>query len=186
MKKNKPNTLFNKIGTLATIVGAAATVLGVSIFGGKSLFNNSETDDSKINLENNEIEIGDQSPIIIGDNNTINYDGTKDIDQNNQSNRTSTTESDDLLVVASYKINPLQVSNQGIDVLVTAITSFPAERVTISSLSDDDEETSFNMYGDENNWWFNANFYIKGIYTITITAYNEDGTSASDVFVFEY
>lgn len=42
------------------------------------------------------------------------------------------------------------------------------------------------MHGGESEWYFKANFYIKGTYTITITAYSSDGESVSDVFTYTY
>lgn len=139
------------------------------------------------NFNNNEVKTGDQSAIIVGDNNTINYESTdSDEIQNSKRNDSSVSDSDSLSVIASQRMSPIQSSEEGIDVLVTAITSFPADHVTISSLSDADEEASFDMHGDTNNWWFNANFYIKGTYIVTITAYSSDGRSVSDTFTYVY
>lgn len=182
---NKPwyEKIYIWIGIVAGIFG----ILGISIFGGKSLLNNKEDSNSTIKFEDNEIETGDQSPIIVGNNNTINYGNTEqDTMQNSKSNNLSSSESEELSVMASYQINPIQISEEGIDVLVTVKTSFPAERVTISSLSNENEETFFDMHGDTYNWYFNANFYIKGTYIITVTAYNLDGESVSDKFTYEY
>lgn len=75
---------------------------------------------------------------------------------------------------------------EGIDEIVTAITNFPAEHVTISALSDGNAGKTYNMHGSEYNWYFDANFYIKGTYTVTITAYSSDGQSVSDVFEYTY
>lgn len=35
-------------------------------------------------------------------------------------------------------------------------------------------------------WQFVATFYIKGRYTVTITAYNSEGESVSDEFIYIY
>lgn len=98
----------------------------------------------------------------------------------------TTSEQDDFSVIASYDMNTTQSSISGIDVLVKAETSFPAEYVTISSIPEVGEEKTYNMHGGTYEWYFKANFYIKGTYTITVTAYNSDGESVSDSFEYIY
>ncbi len=97
-----------------------------------------------------------------------------------------TSEQDNLSIVASYDMNTTQSSISGIDVLIKAKTSFPADYVTISSISDAGEVKAYNMHGGTYEWYFKANFYIKGTYTITVTAYNSDGESVSDSFEYIY
>lgn len=96
------------------------------------------------------------------------------------------SETDDLSVVASYDLNTVQSSLSGIDVLFKAETSFPADYVTISAISDETDPISFNMHGGLYNWSFLANFYIKGTYSITVTAYNSEGECVSDKFTCIY
>lgn len=97
-----------------------------------------------------------------------------------------TSESDDFSVVAWYDMDTIQSSREGIDVLVKAKTSFPAAHVTISAISDENETIPADMHGGTREWYFKANFYIKGTYTITITAYNSEGESVSDKFTYVY
>lgn len=150
--------------------------------------NNYDDSDSNNEYESGykEINAGNQSVSIIGDNNTIYYgDASQDNIQDSKSNG-STPESDDLTVVVSHYIAPTQISEEGIDEIVTAITNFPAERVIISAVSDGNAGDTYNMHGSEYNWYFDANFYIKGTYTVTITAYSTDGQSVTDVFEYTY
>lgn len=62
---NNDKLLFDKIVSWATIIGGVCTALGISIYGGKSLLNNKEDNNSAINFEDN--EFGDQSPVFTGD-----------------------------------------------------------------------------------------------------------------------
>ena len=95
------------------------------------------------------------------------------------------SEPEDFSVVASYDMNTVQTSITGIDVLVKAETSFSADHVTISAISDEVNET-FNMHGGTYEWYFIANFYVKGTYEITVTAYSPDGQNVSDTFTYVY
>lgn len=138
MKDNKP--LYEKVSIWITIIASICAILGISIFGDKSLFKNNNTNETSIDFENNEIEMGDQSAIIIGDNNTFNY-GTTD------SNAIQPSDSDEFSVVASYDMNTFQSSSSGIDVMINATTSLPAEYVTITAVSDTKEYEPLDMHG---------------------------------------
>ena len=92
----------------------------------------------------------------------------------------------DFSVSVDYYVNPIQISTSGIDIFIMATTSLPATSVTISALSDVSEYGAYNMYTGIDYWWFNANFYVKGTYTITVTAYSADGQTASDTFTYTY
>lgn len=129
---------------------------------------------------NNKINASDQSKIIMGDNNNIINYGNLDTDN------IQDLETNDFSVAASFDTNVNQSSLSGIDVLIKATTSFAADHVTISAISDEAKTESFDMYGGTYTWYFKANFYIKGTYTITITAYNSEGESVSDSFKFTY
>lgn len=83
-------------------------------------------------------------------------------------------------------MNTAQTSTRGINVLVTAETSFPVDHVTISAISDDNNTPAMDMHGGLYNWQFIANFYEKGTYTVTVTAYNSEGESVSDEFIYVY
>lgn len=150
--------------------------------------NNYDDSDSNNEYESGykEINVGNQAVSIIGDNNTVYYGDTRQDNIKDSESNDLMSESDDLTVVASHYIAPMQISDDGIDEIVTAITNFPAEYVTISALSDGNEEKTYNMHGSEYNWYFDANFYIKGTYTVTITAYSSDGHSVFDVFEYTY
>lgn len=177
MKDNKP--WYEKVSIWITIVAGLCAILGISIFGDKSLFKDNKSADSSIDFENNEIEMGDQSAIIIGDNNTFNY-GTPD------SNSTQASDANKFSVTASYDMNTIQSSLTGIDVMINATTSLPAEHVTITAVSDTKEYEPFDMHGGTCDWYFRANFYEEDNYTITVTAYGSDGAIASDEFIFKY
>lgn len=75
-------------------IAAICTILGISIFGDKSLFNNEYINDSEINSENNDINIGDQSPVINGSGDIIiNYgDANQDNELSSNSNNKSSYE----------------------------------------------------------------------------------------------
>lgn len=96
------------------------------------------------------------------------------------------TSEEDFSVIATYDMNTPQTSIEGVNVLIKAETSFPADRVTISGISDNSELEPTDMHGGLYKWQFVANFYIKGTYIITITAYNSDGESVSDEFTYVY
>lgn len=96
------------------------------------------------------------------------------------------SESDDFSVTASYNMNTPQTANDGVNVLVEAETSFPADRVTISGISDYSELEPTDMHGGLYKWQFVATFYIKGTYTVTVTAYYSEGESVSDEFIYIY
>lgn len=149
MKDNKP--LYEKVSIWITIIASICAILGISIFGDKCLFKNNNTDDTSIDFENNEIEMGDQSVVVIGDNNTFNY-GTTD------SNASQPLSPDKFSVVASYDMNTFQSSSSGIDVMINATTTLPAEYVTITAISDTKEYESLDMYGGICDWYLRANF----------------------------
>ena len=88
----------------------------------------------------------------------------------------------------SYETNPIQVSQEGIDVLITVQTTLPATTVMISSSTESGSYGPFSMHKgiDNQTWWFNANFYVKGTYTVSIMAYATDGQTASDGFTYVY
>lgn len=183
MKDNKP--WYEKVGIWIGIVAGICAILGISVLGSKSIFKDNKADDTSINFENN--EIGDQSTVIIGDGNTINY-GSADSEnmKNSQSDDLSIADPDEFFVTASYDPNTQQTSLSGIDIMVKVKTSFPADRVTISAISDEVETPSMDMHGGEYEWYFKANFYIKGTYAVTVTAYNSEGESVSDEFIYVY
>lgn len=96
MKDQKP--WYEKIGIWITIVSGICAILGISLFGNKSVLKNNKDDNASINLENNEIKMEDQSAIVIGDNNTINYSAS-------DSNSTQALDSSKSSVTASYDMN---------------------------------------------------------------------------------
>lgn len=98
----------------------------------------------------------------------------------------NSADSDDILVTASYNPNTSQTSQNGVNILVSAKTSFPADCVTISAISDENVVYPMDMHGGKYEWYFVANFYIKGTYIITITAYDSEGKSVSDSFEYVY
>ncbi len=180
---NKP--WYEKVSIWITIIAGISAILGVSIFGNRSLVKDDEIDGATTLFENN--KVGDQSTVIVGDGNTINYGNTdSDNIKNSQIDNLSTTESDNFLVTASYDMNTPQTSTNGVNVLIEAETSFPAERVLITGISDNAKLDPTDMHGGLYKWQFVANFYIKGTYTITVTAYNSDGESVSDSFEYIY
>ena len=89
-------------------------------------------------------------------------------------------------MTASYSINTPQTAIDGVNVLIEAETSFPADYVTISGVSDSSELKPTDMHGGLYKWQFVATFYIKGTYTVTVIAYNSDGESVSDEFTYVY
>ena len=179
---NKP--LYEKIYIWIGIIAGICTILAL-VF---SLLttSNATSDNSNMGDNNNEIDNsfnGDKNNNIIinGDNNGDINIGT-DIIQKYR----APSEQDDFSVSASYDMNIVQSSAEGIDVLIKAETSFSADYVTISGVSDNSELKPTDMHGGEYEWYFKANFYIKGTYTITVTAYSSDGESVSDVFTYVY
>ena len=96
------------------------------------------------------------------------------------------SEQEDFSVTASYDPNTTQTSLTGIDIMVNAKTSFPADHVTISAISDGIEVEPMDMHGGTSEWYFKANFYIKGTYTVTVTAYDSEGEIVSDEFIYVY
>lgn len=185
MKDNK--SWYEKISIWITIIAGICAILGISVFGSKALFKDTKAKDTNITLENNEINTGNQSPVVIGDNNTFNF-GITDPNSisNNESDKLSMLETEDFSVTTSYDMNTPQTASDGVNVLIEAETSFPAEHVTISGISDNFELEPKNMHGGLYKWQFVATFYIKGTYTITVTAYDSDGKSVSDEFTYVY
>lgn len=98
----------------------------------------------------------------------------------------SSSSTDELSVTASFDMNTPQTSVEGVNVLIEAETSFPADHVTISGISDNAKLDPCDMHGGEYKWQFVATFYIKGNYTVTITAYNSEGVCVSDKFTYVY
>lgn len=182
MKDNK--SWYEKISIWITIVAALFAILGISVFGSKSLIRNNEPEATFVNFKDNEVSMGDWSTIVIGDNNTFNYERLET--DNLTRNESSTFEEGEFSVIASYGMNTPQTSADGVNVLVEAETSFPAEQVTISAISDENKIEPMDMHGGLYKWQFVATFYIKGTYTITITAYNSKGQSVSDEFIYVY
>lgn len=182
---NKP--WYEKISIWFTIIASACAILGLSVFGNKALFEDDNADNATVILKGNEINTGDQSPIVLGGTNTFNF-GIDDLDSasNNESNKLSTSEEEDFSVNASYNMNTPQTAVDGVNVLIEAETSFPADYVTISGVSDNSKLEPTDMHGGLYEWQFVATFYIKGTYTVMVTAYNSDGESVSDEFVYVY
>ncbi len=88
---NKP--WYEKIYIWIGIVAGVFAILGISIFGGKSLLDNKDANDSAANFKNNEINTGNQSPVINGNNNTINYGNyNQDSDLNSKSDSLPSSE----------------------------------------------------------------------------------------------
>ena len=80
-------------------------------------------------------------------------------------------------IIVSYQLNSTQLQKECRNFLVSAVTSFPADFVIISVVSDEDEEEqqiSFNMYGTANNWYMYINLGINKTYKITITAIDDE------------
>lgn len=98
----------------------------------------------------------------------------------------SPSDTNELSVTASYDMNTPQTSIEGVNVLIEAETSFLADHVTISGMSDNAKLDPCDMHGGEYKWQFVAKFFIKGTYTVTITAYNSEGESVSDKFTYVY
>lgn len=171
---------YEKAGTWITIAASICTILGVSVFGNVLLSKNGSESNTKFDFESADITVASGGTLIIG--------GTSNEVKNHiEINDTNLTpESEEFKVVASYDMNTVQSSIEGIDVIIKAETSFSAEYVTISAISDELETAPINMHGGTYNWYFNANFYIKGTYTIIITAYNSEGESVSDEFTYIY
>ncbi len=96
------------------------------------------------------------------------------------------SDQEDFSVTASYNMNTPQTAVDGVNVLIAAETSFPADYVTISGVSDNSKLEPTDMHGGLYEWQFVATFYIKGTYTVMVTAYNSDGESVSDEFVYVY
>ena len=182
MKEQNNKLWYDKVGVWVGIIAGICTIFAFIYNLNSSAHTNPNTTTSGIN----ENVVGDEAAIIVGNNNTINYkNNDQNSSQNFQTNDSSISKGDDFSVVASYDIDTVQSSVQGIDVLIKAETSFSAEYVTISAISDEANEM-FDMHGGTYEWYFKANFYKKGTYTITITAYNSDGESVSDEFTYVY
>lgn len=142
MKDNKP--WYEKIYIWIGIIAAICAILGISVFGNISFIEDDNADDTAVTLKDNEINTGNQSPIVIGDNNTFSFENS---DSKDESNKLSISETEDFSVAASYNMNTPQTSMDGINVLVTAETSFPADHVKISGVSDDFELKPTDMHG---------------------------------------
>lgn len=182
MKDKKP--WYENVSIWITIIAGICAILGISVFGNKSIFKDHKADDTSINFENN--EIGDRSTVIMGDGNTINYGGADSEDmEKSQSDDSLAENPDEFSVTASYDPNTPQTSASGVNILVNAKTSFPAEYVTISAASDK-FEVEKDMHGGKYEWHFTANFYIKGTYIVTVTAYSSEGEKVSDSFEYVY
>ena len=82
---NKP--WYEKIYIWIGIVAGVFAILGISIFGGKSLLENKDANDSTANFEGNDINTGNQSPVINGNND-------KDSDLSSKSNSLPLSEID--------------------------------------------------------------------------------------------
>lgn len=136
--------------------------------------NNNEIDNSFNGDKNNNI-------VINGVNNGDINIGTDTIAESNEF-----SEQDEFSVNATYNMNTPQTASDGVNVLIEAETSFPADYVTISGVSDNSKLEPTDMHGGLYEWQFVATFYIKGTYTVTVTAYNSDGESVSDEFVYVY
>jgi len=176
---------YEKVGIWVTIIAGISAILGVSVFGSRSLIKDDEIGGANTQFENN--TIGDQSTVIVGDGNTINYGNTdSDNIKNPKIDNLSTTESDSFSVTASYDMNTPQTASDGVNVLIEAETSFPAERVMITGISDNAKLDPIDMHGGLYKWQFVATFYIKGTYTITVIAYDSEGNKVSDSFEYVY
>ena len=184
MKDNKPwyERIYIWIGIIAGIFG----ILGISISG---IISNKNASVPATNFENNKIDIEDQSTFIINNGEILNYGG-KDSDNNQNTEQKDKSEheseTEKLSVTASYHMNAIQSSIQGIDVLITAETTFDADCVTITYVSELDGEKTLNMHGAKKYWEFTANFYVKGRYKITVTAYAANGDYVTDTFTYKY
>lgn len=92
----------------------------------------------------------------------------------------------DFSVSVSYEKSPLQVSQKGIDVMITATTSLPASEITVSSSTETSTYGPYNMWQLDGSWFFCANFYEEGTFTVVITAKTADGQTATDSFIYTY
>lgn len=166
---------YEKISIWITIIAGICAIITF-------VYSISSTNDSNSDIiknSNNEINTGDQSTIIIGDNNTIN-------NESDNADNIKEFETEEFSVTVSYDPNTPQTSQSGVNILVNAETSFPAERVTISATSDDNKTKIMDMHGGKYEWHFTANFYIKGTYTVTVTAYDFEGKKTFDSFEYVY
>ena len=177
MKDNKP--WYEKISIWVGIVAGICTILAFIL----SLLSIPKPNTTSVNDEIDNSFNGDKNNNIIinGVNNGDINIGTDTIVESSEF-----SEQEEFSVSASYEPNTNQTSLSGIDIMVKAETSFPADHVTISAKSDETETKPIDMHGGTSEWYFKANFYIKGTYTVTVTAYNSEGESVSDEFTYVY
>lgn len=91
----------------------------------------------------------------------------------------------DFTVSASYRIIPVPLTDKNCE--ISAYTSVEATRVTVVAVSTASASETYSMVtADGKSWTFNANFYIAGTYTVTVTAYGVDGATAQDSFSITY
>lgn len=97
MKENKKNDKrwYEKINIWVTIIASACAILGLSVFDNKALFEDDNADDATVILKENEINTGDQSPIVIGDKNIYNYGNIVLKDESNKLSISETNQQDD-------------------------------------------------------------------------------------------
>lgn len=164
MKDNKP--WYEKISIWITIVAGICAILGISVLGGKSIFNGVGTDNASINFENN--KIGDQSTIILSDGDIINY-------ENVDSENMKKSQSDDKWTSnITEQYNELQqVDNEG--------NNLSEEELLIKQNWDIIQKLK-SEYSDENTQIIgrdgvNINFYEKSAYLY----HNLSKTGISDV-----
>lgn len=91
----------------------------------------------------------------------------------------------DFSVSASISIIAIPLTDKNAD--ITAFTTIEAKQVTVTAKSGIESFGPFDMKtSDYKNWTFPASFYIEGTYNVTVTAYLEDGATATDSLTVTY
>lgn len=124
---------------------------------------------------------------IIGYEN-YNSNDNKDLQNANPLPESFRDEQDDISITVLYQVNPIQSSEKYRNISIAVSTSFSADYVTASIISDENEEsqTFFYMYGEDNNWYSNVNLCIDRTYKITIkaTGSEKEAIYNADAYVY--
>ncbi len=104
----------------------------------------------------------------------------------NTTTTTTTTKPAEIFTLdVSYIEIPYSITDKNAEIRAT--TNFNAEKVVILCEANGQEYGSWNMTtNDSKNWFFDACFYKKNTYLITITAYTQDGNSISKTMEIAY